>query len=277
MAVAFAVFTSDPNLLSCELQRLSDQVALLNGDRPNAVGVGHYTSDEVLLQRYRFEGLPREVWKLLPQPESEALVYHARPLRPGSSLEERTQPHRFRHWLFCHVGAINEWPRVRALLHEELPEYLQRHLHGDSEGEAAFALFLKHLRDTGRMDDQLLDAITAARLLGQSVTGLQAMASKAGAARTSRLDFIATNQVMLLAARSGDDPLHYRLLEGIGRCERCGITESSPEIDPKVRAHRRVRTVAVATNLSRPAGWLEIRKGTVLAVDRNLGIHTVPL
>src|SRR5262249_62100560 len=77
MSVAFAVFTSDPNLLACELQRLAEQVALVNGDRQNAVGVGHYGSDEVLLQRYRFDGPPREVWKLMPQPESEALVYHA--------------------------------------------------------------------------------------------------------------------------------------------------------------------------------------------------------
>ena len=277
MSVAFAVFTSDPNLLSCELERLAEQVALVNGDRQNAVGVGHYGSDEVLLQRYRFDGQPREVWKLIPQPESEALVYHAGPLRPGGSLEESAQPHRFRHWLFCHVGSINEWPRVRSLLHAELPEHLQRQVQGDNQGEAAFALFLKQLREAGRTDDRMLDAITAARLLGQSVTRMQALASQAGAARTSRLDFIATNQLMLLAARSGDAPLHYRLLEGIGRCGRHGITESSSEIDPKVLAHRRVRTVAVATDLARPAGWLEVQKGTVLAADRNLGIHFVPL
>lgn len=277
MPVAFAVFTSDPNLLACELHRLAEQVALVNGDKHNAVGVGHYGSDEVLLQRYRFEGPPREVWTLLPQPESEALVYHAGPLRPGDSLEESAQPYRFRHWLFCHVGAINEWPGVRALLPAEVPEYLLRQLPGEHQAEAAFGLFLKQLRDAGRMDDRLLDAQDAARLLGKSVVRLQALASQAGAARTSRLDVIATNQQMLLAARSGDAPLHYRLLEGIGRCDRCGITESSPEIDPKVLAHRRVRTVAVATNLTKPSGWLEVSKGTVLAADRNLGIHFVPL
>lgn len=277
MSVAFSVFTSDPNLLACELQRLAEQVALVNGDKQNAVGVGHYGSDEVLLQRYRFDGPPREVWKLLPQPESEVLVYYAGPLRPGDSLEESAQPYRFRHWLFCHVGAVNEWPRVRPLLQAELPEHLLRQLPGDHQGEAAFGLFLKQLRDAGRMDDRMLDAIEAAKLLGRSVGRLQALASQAGAARTSRLDVIATNQTMLLAARSGDAPLHYRLLEGIGRCERCGVTETSPEIDPKVLAHRRVRTVAVATNLARPAGWLEVQKGTVLAADRNLGIHFVPL
>jgi hypothetical protein len=277
MPVAFSVFTSDPNLLACELQQLADQVALVNGDRQNAVGVGHYGSDEVLLQRYRFDGRPREVWKLIPQPESEALVYHAGPLRPGDSLEETAQPYRFRHWLFCHVGAVNEWPRVRAMLQAELPEYLLRQLPGDRQGEAAFALFLKELRDAGRMDALMLDAMEAARLLGRSVNRLQALASQAGAARTSRLDVIATNQTMMLAARSGDAPLYYRLLEGIGRCDRCGITETSAEIDPKVLAHRRVRTVAVATDVAKPAGWLEVQKGSVLAADRNLSIHFVPL
>jgi len=277
MAVAFAVFTSDPNLLACELERLSAQVALVNGDRQNAVGVGHYTSDELLLQRFRWEGPPREVWKLIPQPQSEALLYHARPLKQGMSVEEVAQPFRFRRWMFSHVGAINEWAKVKARLLGELPEYLVRHLEGETDGEAAFALFLRHLRDAGRMDDRTLDAISAAKLLGQTVQHLQALASDAGAARTSRLDFITTNQLMLLAARSGDEPLYYRLLEGMDRCERCGITETSGEIDPKVPAHRRVRTVAVATNLVKPAGWMEIHKGTVMAADRNLGIHTVPL
>jgi glutamine amidotransferase len=275
MSVAFAVFTSDPNLLACELSRLSVQVALVNGDRVSALGVGHYASDEVLLQQYRSEGAPREVWRLIPQPQSEALVYHARPLRPGMSVEESAQPFRFRRWLFCHVGAINHWAAVKPRLLPELPEYLSRPLAADSDSEAAFALFLKHLRDAGRLDDRQLDAIAAARLMGRTVTALQELASTAGAARTSRLDFIATNQLMLLAARSGDDPLYYRLLEGMDRCERCQITEASPEIDPKVRAHRRVRTVAVATNLVKPQGWLEIAKGSVLAADRNLGIHAV--
>ena len=78
MAVAFSVFTSDPNLLACELRRLSEQVALVNGDRQNAVGVGHYGSDEVLLQRYRFDGPPREVWTLMPR---RCLVFSTRSLR----------------------------------------------------------------------------------------------------------------------------------------------------------------------------------------------------
>src|SRR5687767_6841946 len=68
MSVAFAVFTSDPNLLACELSRLSAQVTLVNGDRVSALGVGHYASDELLLQQYRSEGPPREVWRLIPQP-----------------------------------------------------------------------------------------------------------------------------------------------------------------------------------------------------------------
>lgn len=275
MSVAFAVFTSDPNLLACELSRLSTQVALVNGDRVSALGVGHYASDELLLQQYRSEGPPREVWRLIPQPQSEALLYHARPLRPGTSVEENAQPFRFRRWLFCHVGAINHWPAVRSRLLPGLPEYLSRHLAGDSDSEAAFAVFLTHLREAGRLDDRQLDAIAAAGLLARTVTSLQELASAAGAARTSRLDFIATNQVMLLASRSGDDPLFYRLLEGMDRCDRCQVTEASPEIDPKVRAHRRVRTVAVATNVLVPQGWLEIAKGSVLAADRNLGIHSV--
>ena len=276
MSKVFAVFTSDPNLIRCELHRLDGEVDLASGPESNALGLGSYAQEVVLLQRYASE-------KALPPldelgaPESEAVLCHAARLPVNRSLEENTQPFRFRHWLFAHAGALSGFEWVRPRLLSALPEHLQRQIRGDTDSEAAFALFLRHLRDTGRTEDRSLEATVAAQLLGQTVRDLEALAKEAGATGRSTLNFVATNGRMLLATRSGPEPLYYTLLEGTDRCERCGIDAKTPDTLPLKGAHRRRRTVAVTTNPTKPAAWIEIPTGTVIAVDRASNVQRLSI
>ncbi|MHB8873700.1 MAG: class II glutamine amidotransferase [Myxococcaceae bacterium] len=276
MSKVFAVFTSDPNLIRCELHRLKAEVDLTAGPESNAVGLGSYAQEVVLLQHYASEkSLPP--LDELGAPESEAVLYHAERLPLGRALEENTQPFRFRHWLFAHVGQVSGFEWVRPRLLSLLPEHLSRALRGDTDSEAAFALFLKHLRDTGRTDDRSLEVATGARLLGNTVQELEELAKEAGATGRSSLNFVTTNGRMLLASRSGPEPLYYSLLEGTDRCERCEIDQSTPDTLPLKQAHRRRRTVVVSSSPSRPTGWIEIQSGTVVAVDRASNVQTLPI
>lgn len=274
MSKVLAVLTSDPNLIRCELSRLAGEVALSTTPEANAVGLGSYAQEVVLLQRYASEqALP--ALDELGSPESEVVLYHSDRLPVGVSLEENTQPFRFRHWLFAHVGELSGFGDVRLKLISLLPEHLQRQLRGDTDSEAAFALFLKHLRDTGRTEDRGLDAVTGAQLLGKTARVLEDLVREAGATGRSTLNFVATNGRMLLASRSGPEPLYYRLLEGTDRCERCGLDASTSETLPLKRAHRRRRTVVVSSSPVRVAGWLEIPAGSVIAVDRSASVQTL--
>jgi glutamine amidotransferase len=269
-----AVLTSDPNLIRCELARLAGEVMLSATPEANAVGLGSYAQDVVLLQRYASEAaLP--ALDELGSPESEVVLLHSAGLPVGVSLEENTQPFRFRHWLFAHVGALAGFEDVRPKLLSLLPEHLQRQLRGDTDSEAAFALFLKHLRDTGRTEDRGLDAATGAQLLGKTARVLEDLVREAGATGRSALNFVATNGRMLLASRSGPEPLYYRLLEGTDRCARCDLDAGTSEMLPLKRAHRRRRTVVVASAPSRTAGWLEVPTGSVVAVDRSAAVQTL--
>src|SRR4051812_25202932 len=49
MSALFAIFTSDPNLLGCELHRSSDQVKLSEGGAKSAAGLGWYSPEDVLV------------------------------------------------------------------------------------------------------------------------------------------------------------------------------------------------------------------------------------
>ena len=274
MSHAFALLTSDPNLYRCELHRLQQRVVLASADRAQAAGVGSYANEEILLQGFSGR-LPSGPVELAPRQETEALVYHAGSVPVGASLEAATQPHRFRRWLFAHVGRAEGLDRARARVKASLPEFLQRQVQGDSDSELAFMIFLRLLRDLGRTDDRRLEAGTAGHLLGKAARMVEQFAAEAGATRNSTLNFIATNGHILLATRHGDQPLYYTLLEGAPTCEVCKLDGlRGTEAMPAVRAHLRRKTVAVATHVTDPRGWIELGPNQVLEVEHNLSIRT---
>ncbi|NVJ26468.1 MULTISPECIES: class II glutamine amidotransferase [Myxococcus] len=273
MSVVLAALTSDPNLLRCELHRLAEQVLVQTEPRANAVGVGAYAQDEVLLRRFSSaEGEPSLVG-LAPPGESEALLFHASRLPVGQSLEENTQPFRSRRWLFAHQGSVSGFDELRASLLASLPEHLQRQVHGATDSEVLFALFLRQLRDVGRTDDPRLEAHVAGRLLADTAREVIKRSVDAGIPRASTLNLVATNGAVLVACRFGEEPLYYSRLEGGAECEPCGVTASSSESQPAVGAHRRRRTVVVASHLKRPGSWVELPRATTLAVGMDLQVQ----
>ncbi|WPB80874.1 class II glutamine amidotransferase [Archangium violaceum] len=276
MSVALAVLTSDPNLVRCELHRLEGQVALQGEEgRSNAVGIGAYAQDDVLLRRFpRDADLTLE--SLASPHETEALLFHGRRLPVGLSPEENTQPFRSRRWLFAHQGRIEDFASLRAGLLDEVPDFLKRQIRGETDSEVAFALFLKRLWETGHGDDPRLPAEVAGRLLAETAMSLSRASARAGAARTSTVNLLATNGYMLVATRLGGQPLYYTRLEGTDSCEVCGLTPGMPDTRPGVMAHRRRRSVVVASHLKRPVGWVELAEGTTLTVEADLQVRHLP-
>ncbi|WP_426751046.1 class II glutamine amidotransferase [Myxococcus sp. Y35] len=272
MSVILAALTSDPNLLRCELHRLEGQVLLHGEPRANAVGVGAYAQEEVLLRRFS-SSAALTVDSLAPPHESEALLFHAGQLPVGLSLEENTQPFRSRRWLFAHQGGGQGLEPVRASLLESLPDHLRRQVRGGTAGELLFAVFLKNLRELGRTDDPRLEPEVAGRVLAETAREVARAAAQAGAARAPTLNLVATNGTLLAATRFGELPLSCTRLEGTAECELCEVTPTTPETQPAVSAHRRRRTVVVASHLKRSAGWVELAHGHTLAVGPDLQLN----
>jgi glutamine amidotransferase len=208
--------------------------------------------------------------------DSEALLVHAR-FSPGlATKDENTQPFRYHRWLFAHAGTIGGWEEVRPRLVAALPDHLRRQIAGDSPSEHAFMVFAKHLKDEGRLDDLDLDAPSAGRALAKTVRQLEAWARDAGEQKPSPLVFVATNgRIMVATRRAG--PLFYALYEGIVPCALDEIGADTPESDPRVRPHRRVKAVAFATRLLAPNGFIEVPEGSVVAVSRSLQVSVSSL
>jgi len=266
MTSTFALFTTHPELVRCQLARLEGQVDLGAPGRFDQLGVGSFAEEEVLLRRLSRSPVPPRLSELFSDGGTESLIVQARASSPSRSAEGETQPLRFRHWLFALEGSVPEFPRLRPALEASLPEYLRRHVRIETEGEAAFALFLEGLRELGRTDDRSLEAERAAQLAGRAARRLSRLSAEAGASRSASVSLVATNARTLVAARLGSEPLFYTLLEGTDVCASCGVTPESPELRPLVRAHRRCRSVAVATRVQ-GGRWIEIAPGQVLSVN----------
>ncbi|MCY1045536.1 class II glutamine amidotransferase [Corallococcus sp. bb12-1] len=275
MSAILAALSSDPNLLRCELHRLTHQVVLRPDGHANALGVGSYAQEEVLLRRLA-PGTDVTLDDLGPPHESEAVLFHAGRLPPGRSPEENTQPFRARHWLFAHQEPLPDFAPLRAQLLARVPEHLQRQVRGATDSEVLFALFLTRLRDSGRTDDPRLEPAVAGRLLRDTVREVEDALVEAGRVRTPPLNLVATNGAVLLATRCGESPLYYTRLEGSAECAHCGVDANTPETQPAVGAHRRRRTVVVASHVTRTQGWVELSPGTTLVVGTDLQVQHLP-
>ncbi|WP_208647284.1 class II glutamine amidotransferase [Corallococcus interemptor] len=275
MSAILAALSSDPNLLRCELHRLTQQVVLRPEARANALGVGSYAQEDVLLRRLAPD---RDITldDLGPPHESEAVLFHASRLPLGLSPEENTQPFRARHWLFAHQGPLPDFEPLRAPLLSRVPEHLQRQVRGSTGSEVLFALFLTRLRELGRTDDPRLEPEVAGRVLRDTVREVEATLVKLGQVRTPPLNLVATNGTVLAATRRGEAPLYYTRLEGSAECAHCGVTPQTPETHPEVGAHRRRRTVVVASHVTRTQGWVELPQGATLAVGEDLQVQQLP-
>lgn len=275
MSAILAALSSDPNLLRCELHRLAGQVVLRPDARANALGVGSYAQEEVLLRRLA-PGQALTLDDLGPPHESEAVLFHAGRLPLGLSPEENTQPFRARHWLFAHQGPLQDFEPLRAPLLSRVPEHLQRQVRGSTDSEVLFALFLTNLRKLGRTDDPRLEPTVAGRVLRDTVREVEAALVQAGQVRMPSLNLVATNGAVLLATRRGEAPLYYTRLEGTAECAHCGVDEATPETHPEVSAHRRRRTVVVASHVARAHGWVELPQGRTLTVGADLQVEHLP-
>lgn len=279
MGALAAVLQSDPNLLRCQLNRLREHVTLADGDAlPDAYGFGHYGGAGEPLLGKRPTGAPSLLTlpELVGRVDSEALVVHARRATVGNAKDENTHPFRYRRWLFAHDGTIEGFPQVRPKLLAALPDFLRRNIAGDTDSEHAFMWFLKQLRDENAIDDLDLDAQAAGRALARTVKAIEAWCRDVGEGKPSRLTFLATNGRIMVASRRGG-PLHYALLEGIIPCALDGIDLSTPESEPRVRPHRRVKAVCFATRLAHPNGFIEVPEGSVVSVSRSLQVSVSPL
>ena len=260
MAHLLALLGNDPALLHCQLHRVRDQVHLGQWD---ALGLGYFSDDAVLVAKRPGNVGTVEIATLAREIPSPALLAMAQ--EAGFAFDEdATDPFRFRSWLFAMDGGMDGFEALRERVVEALPDLIRRGIRSTTDREHLFGLFLRHLKDRGRLDDPYASATDVARCLGDAILELD---RAEGGPRRSQLAAVATNGRVLVAARRGK-PLFYTLQEGAGTCEPCGLAHAG---DPGAGVHRRAKAVILASE-PRNGGVIEIPDCSAVAVGRGLDI-----
>jgi hypothetical protein len=275
MNSSLAILSSDANLLRCQVAMLRDYLRPLEDGKPRAVGLGYVEADNILLRKKPGNIGTLDLDALVSDVISEVLFFHAGPINGTAFTDEDVMPLRYRRWMFQHAGALASPGATRVALAGEIPSFLARQAKGSTASELVFLTFLSALRDSGHADDFDIRPDVVGRYLGVTARRVERIERASG--RVGNLSFFVTNGRVLAATRLNSGPLHYSLLEGISRCNRCGITESTPESSPLVRAHRRVRGVAVASDLVKGGRFLEVPEASTIAVGHNLDVHIAPI
>lgn len=261
-----ALYTSDPSLVRCEVDRVRDHLKLEH----DYAGIGGWHDGMVIQRRYAAGTARAEFWEI---PDTDVVMLASGTLPLGLPVEENAQPFRYHQWLFGQVGQVANAEAVRDRLLEQLPDFIQGVVRGVTLAEVVFAQYLATLRQLGRTDDPSLDAVVAAKALASVARSVEQVSAEVGGTEKLRLGLLASNGRALVAARRG---LHmsYALLEGQVECRRCGLAADAAEKDALVRDHRRRRSVVLSTVPLRSRDELVVPDGGFVAVDRRLSVQT---
>jgi glutamine amidotransferase len=276
MAQLVALLQSDPALLPCQLRRLSPAVDL-QAVPGKALGVGYVDNGRVLLRKRPAPPQGASLEQLAHDVRSQALLATAHRLSGNAFREEDTAPYRFRGWMFGGTGRILPMGERAAVL-AELPDFLQRGLIGPSDAELAFFTTLGRIyAETRTLEAPDLPPELAARALADSLKRLDERALTSGVPLVQTTALL-SNGRMLVALRRGR-PLSFALLEGLSECEPCGVERTTDEKHPRVRPHRTLKAVALATKQAPHGGvqWIEIPDNHLVIVSRSLEVKLTPL
>jgi len=186
----------------------------LNGD---GFGVGWY-SPEIDPEPAVFVSMSpawsnRNLRYLAPKIRSTCILAHVRAASVGDIAEANCHPFHYKNLMMMHNGSIDGFAKIKRALRRGLSDEMYAWIHGETDSEHFFALFLDILGPKGEHYTlaDMADAMSA------TVAAVEAMKVAAGITDATYLNMVVTNGNDLLATRfdtTQDEPLSLYFSEG---------------------------------------------------------------
>lgn len=256
---------SDPLLLPCVVETLSDAVAQVEPATAMVAGVGHYEVHEPLLAKYR---PPTSEFLLQHLGELRSHVVVAATVKAGDAFVHGAdvQPFRYRNWLFAMAGRIDRVDGVDEVA-LPIPTYIHRNIRGGTVPEVLFHQVLAFLHRQGLLAGERWEMSPLRKAL-KSALSLEGMGL---GGENSDCSMILTDGRILLGAALGR-PVYMRVFKGIEGCKRCHDRLGRPVF------HEHLRGAAFLDTGSLPSEeWETISPNTLFQVDTSLNVETFSL
>jgi len=240
------------------------------GDR-RAWGIGFYQGDEVLYKKQpTSDGEPVDWDAVTRDVRTDCAIAHVRHATVGGFSVDNTHPFRFRQWSFAHVGTLGSVEDIRAPLVDAVPDYLRRNIRGQSDSELFFHIVLAALHETGHIENYDPDRNRVIEAIGRAVKRVDEVVGD----DSSELNMLLTNGRQMYAWRRGGP---------FGYIEQTGLHDSvEPEGGPPPPGSPLLRYVmlvsgGLGTSQALPERYSRIEQSSIVVVDRELGIHRLPV
>lgn len=267
---------NDASLVRCAMHRVRNDLSGPGVEEVDGWGLGYEQESRILLRLKPNESTPIDLVRLTSDLRTHAAVVHVRRATVGSRTTENTQPFRFKSWLFGHLGTIDgicEESRYR----DELPDFLQRNLHGGTDSEIFFHWLLFRLKEAGvRLQSPMMSPEETAIGTERCLLDLEGWARDSGVAPIKSA-MLLTNGRQMVVATLGVPIFAYRV-DGIDACPICEGEPLFAGHKPKQVHHPRFKAWILADGIEAEAeGWTQIndREVTILGeegiIRRRLG------
>ncbi|KAF8632548.1 hypothetical protein AX15_001763 [Amanita polypyramis BW_CC] len=175
----------------------------MNGD---GFGVGWYDSvyDEELGRQPCIFTSITPAWnnanllRLAEKIKSPLVFGHVRATTEGSLSLDNCHPFVYGKLMFMHNGSIGDFPRIKRKLQSTLPDIAFNAVHGNTDSEWAFALFLSKLHDP---DAKFFKSDVLRKAMLATISSLNEFAEEAEITEPSLMNFCVTDGESVIITR----------------------------------------------------------------------------
>jgi len=202
MCRLFGSRTRQPGSVAHELFRGANALRVQSREHPDGWGLGWYENGAPRVVRSLTPAHgDQEFEKLSHYVSAQTVLAHVRKASIGRVCAENTHPFQRGPWLFAHNGTIPDWERVRGPIEALIDPSLKAALHGETDSERCFFVFLSRLRR--HCDADAADLGSAAAALAETVALIREICEPSADGKPAATTFLATDGRLMVACRRG--------------------------------------------------------------------------
>jgi len=252
----------------------------MNGD---GFGVGWYDSvhDEELGSQPCIFTSVTPAWnnanltRLAEKIKSPLVFAHVRATTEGSLSLDNCHPFVHGKLMFMHNGGIADFHRIKRQLQSALPDVAFNAVHGNTDSEWAFALFLSHLPDP---DAKSFAPEVLRKAMLATIATLNDFAEQSGIREPSLMNFCVTDGESVVATRY----ISSRRDEAASLWFSSGTTFSEYGDGghyKMLKADKRENMIMIASEplTFERADWMEIKTNTMVIITPKMNLLQVPI
>jgi len=211
-------------------------------------GMGWYEEGIVRITRLPlpFGSRENDFWEMAETIHSRIVIFHIRESTVGDARIYNTHPFTFKNFMFAHMGTIENWEKIEALLEDEY----RKSLKGETDSERFFMLLMQNWKDN-----------SPAESVRKTVDEIEKVTDY------TSLNFILTDGKKLYAFKKGRFPLFF--LKRKPENDIC-CTSVSSHIAIRSSGLKGQEAVIVSAEQLSHEPWTELKDGEFLIVDQNL-------